>query len=359
MHACMWRNKQSSEQMLQAQGECGATQSREIRAGQTLTDARGDKYQVIKKLGEGGMGAVFQLLDLRLGIMRAVKFMHDDVRRQGGIKRFQREIKVLANLNNPFIVPAQDVIEVNTGGKRQLGLVMNMVEGSNLSLEIINSRKIAPKRVALLAGQLAFALESLRKEGLIHRDLKPENILLHTNVSGETFVQIGDFGVVGFAFQDERQAHTTTVLKNERSKKFTGKGTVIGTPRYMSPEEIENKSVDHRSDLYALGVVIYEMLEGHTPFRGPDTHIFYEHLEKKVPSLTQKTEGEIPSWLEQIVLTLLEKKPKDRIQTAAEVFEAIKDGVRKDFPELLNEIPFIYDLEFSPSAYASQTRLAA
>ncbi len=323
----------------------------EIKVGEVLTDERGDKYVLRKKLGEGGMGAVFEVEDERTGMIHAVKFMNNRMRGvSAAVKRFQREIRVLGQMNDPFILAAHDVTHFEIDGERVVGFVTEFVEGPTIDEEIKKKGWIEPKQLVTLGAQLTIALESLRKEGIVHRDLKPQNIFLQQMPNGEQFVRLGDFGIVGFEFESERTAPMDDPLGETRAEYLTEFGYAVGTPAFMSPEAVNAGLFDHRSDLYSLGVLLYNMAVGKPPFDEDPVHIIMRKQVTDIPeSFARQGVHDVPEWIEDITRRLLQKNPEDRFQTAADVFVAFKEGVTKDYPELLHKVPFIYD--FKPESY--------
>lgn len=313
--------------------------------GQTLTDKRGDKFKILDILGKGGMGGVYKMFEERTGREVAVKFMNERARGTPAlVERFKREIEVLGRLQNPFILKAYDVMEALVDGETMVGLVMEYVEGPSLQDEIYEQDGLPPERVVILAGQLAVALESLREAGLVHRDLKPTNVLLQNGASGEEFVRVGDFGVVGFAFADEVRERPFDDLRASGS--LTQTGHAVGSPSFMSPEAARGARLDHRSDLYSLGLILYEMLTGEAPFWGKSAQaIMVKQQTASLPLLKDRGIHDVPEWLEKIMRTLVEKDPKDRYQSAKEVYDALLEGVRQDYPELLKEIPFRWNYQ--------------
>jgi serine/threonine-protein kinase len=317
----------------------------EVKVGEVLTDKRGDKYVLRRKLGEGGMGAVFEAKDERTGMTRAIKFMNNHTRGiPDAIRRFKREIRVLGQMNNPFILSAIDVTHFEIDGEQIVGFITAFVNGPTIDQEIQKKGLIEPKRLVTLATEIAMALESLRKAGIVHRDLKPQNVFLEQMPDGEQLVRIGDFGIVGFEFESDQTLSQSDQFSKMRDEQLTGLGYAVGTPAYMSPEATSGALVDHRSDLYSLGILLYNMAIGRLPFNEGSAHVIMRQHVKDVPnSFARHGAKDMPEWIEDITLRLLEKDPKDRFQTAAAVFVALKSGVAKDYPELLNQIPFIWD----------------
>lgn len=318
----------------------------ELKVGEVLTDTESEKYLLQEKLGEGAMGWVFKARDERTGMIHAIKFMNSRMRGVPTmVKRFEREIKVLGKMNNPFILAAHDVRRFEIRGEEVVGFVTDFVEGPTLDEEIGKEGSLEPKQLVILAAQLAFALESLRKAGIVHRDLKPQNIFLQEMPNKEQFVRIGDFGIVGFAFESELRDQGVDSFRETRGEQLTEFGFAVGTPAFMSPEASSGTPLDHRSDLYSLGIVMYDMATGQPPFGGTAYDIMHKHTQTIPDSFAGLGVTSVPAWIERIIFRLLEKDPKNRYQSAAELFIALKDGVTEHSPKLLNEIPFIWDIK--------------
>lgn len=333
----------------------------EIEEGEVLADEQGNQFEFQTSLGKGGMGSVYKVKDLRTGLLRAMKFIHADVRDEPVfVERFKREIQVMAKMQNPFILSALDVVRFQKEGKELVGFMTEFVNGPDLEKEIISEGQIKPSRVVVLAGQMAFALNSLHKAGLIHRDIKPANILIQTIPTGEEFVRIGDFGIVGFAFESDQnpEDHQERNVMSGTSQLLTKQGTFVGTPGFVSPEGVRGKKIDHRSDLYAFGATLYQMITGQYPFDGDlFENILRKQISGKIKSFKSCGVEDVPEWLEYIVQNLLEPNPEDRFLSAEDVFHALKEGVEQDYPELLTTIPFIWDLK--QERYDTSIRRAA
>lgn len=332
----------------------------EMEKGERLTDQFGGRYEVQKRLGEGGMGSVYKVKDLRNGMVKAMKFIRPDLRdEQMIVDRFEREIRVMATLQDPFILPALDVVEVEKDGVEVTGLVMAYVDGPSLEKEIENGQTLSPERVLVLTGQIAFALETLHEAGIVHRDIKPANILIQKISTGEEFVRLGDFGVVGFAFEPNVSSSDSSVRDVPPPSSITGANQIVGTPGFLSPDAAMGKKIDHRNDLYALGTTMYQMLTGKYPHVGNTwKDIVRNQLYQAPPSFESLGLTHVPEWLEHIVLNLLEPNPEDRFQTAEELFQALKEGIAEDYPELLTTIPFVWDHN-RESSYDTSIRRAA
>ena len=339
----------------------------DIKVGETLTDQHGDRYFVEKQLGEGGVGAVYKVILERTGVSRALKIIlpsmynaESEKGRQDALKRFQSEILTLSHLQNPFILTAIDVIEIVVGGQKTLGFVTEIVEGSDLfsAIELTGIGLPCDKAVEY-AGEIAIALGSLEHAHLVHRDLKPENIFLQKTADGQTFVRVGDFGYA-ISENEMKKAKSSgeSVVENGkmsksdspmdafqnipiRNDRLTEVGMIGGTPRYMSPEQMSDNPMTHKSDLHALGTILYEMISGKVPFEGENiSELYYKKLHVPPQSFSDRGMKNVPAWLEEIVMKLLRPDPDERFDSAKEVFVALKEGVKKDYPKLLRELPF-------------------
>ena len=267
----------------------------------TLFDGR---YRIQRKLGAGGMADVYLAEDQELGRRVAIKILNS---RHGNddqfIERFRREAKNAAALNHPNIVSIYDRGEAED----TYYIAMEFLDGRTLK-ELIVGRGAAPINVAIeYARQILSALRFAHRHGIVHRDIKPHNVL----VDGEGRVKVTDFGIA--------RAGTS---------QMTETGSIVGTAQYLSPEQAKGGEVDPRSDLYSLGIVLYELLTGKTPFEG-DTpvEIAMKHL-STAPKPPSKLRPDIPPELDMVVLRALAKNPDDRYQSADEM-EADLDRVAR------------------------------
>ena len=221
------------------------------------TQAPGDQigpYQLEAELGHGGMGQVFRARDTRLGRIVAIKVIRPDLEsREEFRRRFRREARTIATLNHPNVCALYDIVE-HEGGDY---LVMEYVEGETLDA-VLARRALSTQEVFTLATEVAAALAAAHEHGIVHRDLKPGNIIV-TPLGAKVL----DFGLAKAA--DEPDPHAETVLA---SATLTEPGRIVGTPSYMSPEQIAGRPVDARSDIFAAGVILYEVAKGRHPFRG-------------------------------------------------------------------------------------------
>jgi eukaryotic-like serine/threonine-protein kinase len=270
----------------------------------TLFDGR---YRIQRKLGSGGMADVYLAEDQELGRRVAIKILNGrHANDDQFIERFRREAKNAAALNHPNIVSIYD----RGNAEDTYYIAMEYLDGKTLK-ELIIGRGAAPVNVAIeYARQILSALRFAHRHGIVHRDIKPHNVL----VDGEGRVKVTDFGIA--------RAGTS---------QMTETGSIVGTAQYLSPEQAKGGEVDQRSDLYSLGVVLYELLTGKTPFEG-DTpvEIAMKHL-SNAPKPPSKLRPDIPEELDMVILRALAKNPDDRYQSADEM-EADLERVARGAP---------------------------
>jgi predicted Ser/Thr protein kinase len=275
-------------------------------ADSTLTSPFG-RYRIVRKLGKGAMGSVYLAQDSKLDRLVALKVPSLPPSDEVAAERFAREARAAATIEHPGICRIYDVGQI---GDRPY-LTMAFIDGPSLTDEL-RSGPIAPRRAAALARDTALALAEAHRHGVIHRDLKPANILIGQN--GQPVVV--DFGLARSAKDDRR---------------LTAEGEVIGTPLYMSPEQIQGDSarIGPATDIYALGAVLYELLAGRAPFVGSRSDVFQQALtiEPRPPSVLR---SEIDARLDATVLRALRKRPGERFADMAEFAAAIDDWLKGD-----------------------------
>jgi len=265
------------------------------------------RYRVIKEIGRGGMGVVYQALDSALEREVALKELPTHLTAQPEFaRRFKQEARMLGRLSHPNIVQVYDLVE---DGER-LWIAMELVKGGTLADAIERSGgSIAVPRALELAQQIAAGLAYAHSQGVIHRDIKPINVLL-TQEEGGT-AKITDFGLA----------------KHVASSVHTQEGTLLGSARYMSPEQAAGRATDARSDIYSFGITLYEMLAGRTPFEGEIAAVLAQHLSQPPPPL-RHWRADVPERLESLVHFLLAKQPEERPATLRVAAEALAELAR-------------------------------
>jgi serine/threonine protein kinase len=268
-------------------------------------------YEILARLGEGGMGEVYRARDARLGRDVALKVLPPDVTRdEGRLERFDREARAIAALNHPHIVTIYSTEEVD--GVRFL--TMELVEGETLS-GTVTPGGISLARFLDIAVPLADALAAAHNKHITHRDLKPGNVML----SHDGRVKVLDFGLARIGTGDAIGHSVAATLAP-----VTQHGTIVGTMPYMSPEQVEGRSVDARSDLFSLGVIFYELLTGDRPFQAASSAALMSAILRDTPLEIASRRADLPESLVRLVGRCLEKRPEDRVQTARDVFNELR-----------------------------------
>jgi len=264
-----------------------------------------DRYKVLKLVGSGGMGSVYLAEHEILRKKVALKILHyEQSKRKDTVERFKREAIAASNIGQDNIVDVTDFGYTEEGNAY---FVMEYVEGRSLA-DVMKEQRVLPLEFAVsVAAQIAVALYSAHGKGIIHRDLKPENILLTTKEGNYPFVKIVDFGISKI-LQDD-------VKPDERLRTLTKSGAIFGTPEYMSPEQAAGESVEPASDIYSLGVIMYEMLTGRLPFFDDNyMKILHKH-QYEFPELPSNVNPDIQPDVNAIIMKCLEKKPFNRYGT--------------------------------------------
>ena len=269
------------------------------------------KYRLVAKLGAGGMGAVYRAQRLLIGDEVAIKILHaEHVTQPESFERFRREAQAAARLKHPNAVSIYD-FGVTTDGL--VYLVMELVEGQSLRQIIKQQGPLTPSAAAEIISQVCSALDEAHRQQIVHRDLKPDNIIVNPTLNGLR-TKVLDFGIAK--------------LRDLTAGNLTQTGSVMGTPHYMSPEQCLGEELDNRSDIYSLGVVLYEMLSGVVPFNSPtSTAVVVQHVNQTPPSL-RAINLSISQDLEHVVLHALEKKREARPQTAGILSEELNAAIR-------------------------------
>jgi TolB-like protein/Tfp pilus assembly protein PilF len=272
-------------------------------------------YEIQSPLGAGGMGEVYRATDTKLGRDVALKVlpaeMAQDPERLG---RFRREAKTLAQLDHPNIITIYSVEECD--GVHFL--TMQLVEGLALD-RMIPSGGLALAQIVEIASALGDALAAAHEKGIVHRDLKPANVM----VSNDGRVKVLDFGLA----KDIRATNLSDATMTSDSR--TQIGVVMGTPAYMSPEQTSGRPLDHRTDIFSLGVLLHEMATGRRPFEGTSSAELVSAILRDTPPSVTDARPDLPSDLARIVRRCLEKDPRHRVQTARDVSNEFRDLARQ------------------------------
>jgi formylglycine-generating enzyme required for sulfatase activity/tRNA A-37 threonylcarbamoyl transferase component Bud32 len=268
---------------------------------QRLQTALGAGYAVEKPLGAGGFAVVYLVRDLSLKRKLAAKVLSPDlITSKTVLERFRREAETVAQLSHPHIVPLHFI-----GQKDDLlYLVMECIEGGSLADRLDNEGKLAVDEAIRILREVAGALAYAHKRGVIHRDIKPQNVLLEAE-TGRTLVT--DFGIA----------------RTETGSSLTASGMLVGTPAYLSPEQIMGQPTDHRADIYALGVMAYEMLTGEPPFQGPTPTAVLMKRIGSTPQPIVKLRPDVPEVVRDVVDACLAQDPDERFQNAGDVVRAL------------------------------------
>jgi serine/threonine protein kinase len=272
-------------------------------------------YEILAPLGAGGMGEVYKARDVKLGRQVAIKVLPDAMSRDGDrLARFEREARSLAALNHPNIVT---IYAVEESGQTRF-LAMELVEGRSLDL-ILAERALDLPSFLDLAVPLADALSAAHERGIVHRDLKPGNVM----VTAEGRVKVLDFGLARLdsAPSDPELSNSPTQAGSD----LTSEGQVFGTVAYMSPEQARGDRVDARSDVFSLGIVLYQMLTGARPFAGASAVDTISAILRDTPVPLADRRADLPPHLGRVVRRCLEKDPRNRYQTSRDVYNELRE----------------------------------
>ncbi|HKR02059.1 MAG TPA: tetratricopeptide repeat protein [Pyrinomonadaceae bacterium] len=283
--------------------------------GQTVSH-----YRIVEKLGEGGMGFVYVAEDTHLGRRVAIKFPHHTANKHHYHARFLREARAVSELTHPNIATLYDYGETATG---QPFIVMELVKGDSLN-ELLSGGHVTLLRAVEIMCDVARAIDEAHHHGVVHRDIKPSNVMV--NARGQ--VKVLDFGLakqLNEQFQDVDQDARTLLATRTQS------GMVVGTPLYLSPEQALGAPVDTRSDIFALGAVLYECIAGQAAFSGSSVMEIAARVMRDDPKPPSSINSRVPAELDRITLKALAKKPDERYQSATELIEdleAVRDSLK-------------------------------
>ncbi len=275
------------------------------------------RYEIIKKIGKGGMGVVYHAHDPQIDRSVALKVLRADrVVSEDFVLRFFKEAKFIGRLSHPNIVTVYDV------GRDHgtIYITMEYLQGQPFN-EVIRSGRLSVGQIIDIALQVANALGYAHEKGIVHRDIKPSNIIL----TNEGDVKLTDFGIA--RAEDSNAAQQTQT------------GVILGTPFYMSPEQVMGKKIDGRSDLFSLGVILYELIVGRKPFKGDHFTAIFRAITDDIPVAPLKIDDSIPQPLSDLIMKALSKNPDERFQTSKEMEDALKTCLQVKESLLLPEKP--------------------
>lgn len=263
-----------------------------------------DRYRILSLLGRGGMGVVYKIEHVHIGKLMAMKLLHGELARdRDTVKRFRREAEAVSRLNHP------NTVQVFDFGRSEglMYLVMEFVDGDDFGQLIRGKGALDFKRVARICAQVCASVDEAHEAGIIHRDLKPENVMI-TEVPGQSErAKVLDFGLA-------------KLRDNTGNVTVTRAGSIVGTPYYMSPEQIRGDDVDPRGDVYAIGAMIYKACAGVPPFAAPTPMgVLTKHLTDPVIPPSEKSQRHLPPAADRIVLKAMQKDPDERHQSAGEL----------------------------------------
>jgi len=313
-------------------------------ADDSLPRLLGGRYRLDAKLGSGGMGVVYRAADLTMKRSVAVKLIRgvDGVAIDEEVAgRFLREAKNTARVQHENIIEVYDFGRSDTG---DMFFVMELLEGESLSARLRRETKLAPKVAVHIVRQMCAALHVAHAAGIVHRDLKPANVMLIERAGDKDYAKVLDFGVAKSTAPDQETQLTHT-------------GMLVGTVEYMAPEQIMGRQVDARTDIYALGVVMYRMFSGKAPFRdGGVPALIHAHL-NVMPKPITEISPEVPGAVDRIVLRCMAKRPEQRFESMEEVSRALASALQPE--DLSHLVSLEYNAEDAdPYGSGDETEIA-
>jgi len=270
-----------------------------------------DRYCIEAELGAGAMGTVYRGRHVKVGRTVAIKVLHDHlVQEPSMLDRFEREAMIAAKLKHPNLVAVID-LAVTQDGKRCM--VLELAPGRCLA-DLVQ-QPTPRERVIDVTRQLLLGLEHAHSLGLVHRDLKPENVLVEQHTDGKVTPRIVDFGIAVLRDGDDNSPD---------GRRLTSTGMVLGTPMYMAPEQAQGETVDHRADLFALGVIVYELLAGKPPFEGTGVEIMMLNIMQEPPSVATRAGIDVDPLLEAFARKLMARERADRFASATAALQVLE-----------------------------------
>jgi serine/threonine protein kinase/Tfp pilus assembly protein PilF len=303
-------------QIIPSPEESAATETIETPKDELTTGATfAGRYQIIEELGRGGMGRVYKVLDTEVNERIALKLITPEISiDKKTIERFRNELKLARKIRHKNVCQMYDL-------SREEGnyyITMEYVAGEDLRVLIIKMGQLSASQAISIAKQVCEGLAEAHKLGVVHRDLKPSNIM----IDKEGNARIMDFGIA----------------RSLEAKSITAAGKTIGTPKYMSPEQVEGKDIDRRSDIYSLGVILYEMVTGQVPFKGDTPFIIGIKQKSETPVNPKELNDQIPDDLSRAILKCLEKDKQNRFQSAGDLLSELT-RIEKGIPSTERLVP--------------------
>jgi serine/threonine protein kinase len=263
------------------------------------------RYRIVKEIGRGSMGVVYQARDPNLDLMVALKVLRQDrLTNDPFVRRFLSEAKALGRLDHPNIVR---VFNVDQDGDT-VYIVMEFIEGESL-VTLMKREPFTPEAIAAFGATIAEALDSAHRAGIVHRDVKPSNILFKSDGRAK----ITDFGI----------AH----IEDPSMEEQTQAGEILGTPAYMSPEQVLSRPVDGRSDIFSLGIILYELATGSRPFAGEGMNAIFAAITREEPPQVIARNPQVPRALSDAIMKCLRKEPGRRFATGRDLAGTLRDSV--------------------------------
>jgi serine/threonine-protein kinase len=277
------------------------------------------RYRIVRELGRGGMGAVYEAHHTGIDRRLAVKVLHAEMAGEPSVlERFRREARITGSLGHPNIIQVTDT-GTTPGGAPYL--VMELLEGRSLSSVLRNSPRLSVRQALDIIMPVLRALSTVHANGIIHRDIKPENIFLAEGLGAdgarETVIKVLDFGI------------SKPVDTKLQGSTLTATGAIVGTPYYMSPEQVRSKDFDHRADLYACGVILYQILTGRAPFDADNFGDLFVAILNQDPVEMRALRPELPEALEAVVHRAMARDKEERFASADELLRALKPFARR------------------------------
>ncbi len=281
----------------------------------------GGRYRLLSKIADGGMATVYVAVDERLGRRVAVKVLRPDLARdEGFVARFHREAQLAAGLSHPNIVAVHDFHDSTGLPDDELYLVMELVEGQTLRQQLVDHGAMTVRQAVRTITAILAALDEAHRADLVHRDVKPENVL----VRDDGTIKVTDFGLARAVTSSTRTSTT---------------GILMGTVSYLAPEQVDGDRADARSDVYAAGLVLYELLTGQRAFQGDNpVHVMYQHVHGDVPLASDRV-STVPLELDQAIGHATARDPDDRPETAGALIRVLRDAIRQLSDTELDALP--------------------